>query len=1185
MRKKLMTAFAVLSLAALASGCSFLHTGSSSSPKNSASGSPTSASSSASLSATEHTEHSYVWVAETAATCDKTGLKGYFYCSECSKTFDANKQPVSWSELTIPKSGHSYTCTDNGDGTHTKKCANCNDEKTLPHAYTREVTEEKYLKSPATCTEVAVYYKSCECGACSTEETFTYGEALGHDFDEKSGVCKNGCGINIKTIADAIAQLPQTAEGITLPDVKKIQTMYAVYADLDEATQAKIQGGKQLADLYEAVKNITVLSSANWSSDVTHYSPEPKKDNGDAYTEEEKASEEYKQKVDAMKAEMITFTSSADKKYGEYVEAKHTAGWANLYMNAELTPETYVVFYVYNPSETDWTISYGYQNDGNSDSIFGGEDLRHTVLKAKAWTRVSFRYTMNYSVKDMRFVMGAKAGDGTNITDMKLSAWYIVDEIKTITDLAYDKSLTYTFVEEVEAKCEEDGMKAHYTSGEKFYNEYYEEVTEAELKIPATGHTYGENGECACGESLQPLIDEIAALPDTATLAAIGAIKTAYAKYDKLPEAAKPLVTNGEKLVGLYDTIKDITIYEGGLENGGQNTASMSFTTGTDEKYGAYTEITHTGEWGNFKINCTETPSGKTLVIYVYNPYEQAISFAYGTAENIYKAEKANACTLKAQAWTRVSIEWTYSHNVSALIFLTGTHAGTGENMTGMLISSVYIVDEIKTITDLVYDRSLTYTFVAEVAAKCEEDGMKAHYTSGEKFYNEYHEEVAAEELIIPATGHTYGENGECECGESLQPLIDEIAALPDTATLAAIGAIKTAYAKYDKLPEAAKPLVTNGDKLEGLYDSVKDITVYESGLAHGEQNGEPDYANMSFASGTDDVYGAYTEITHTSNWGNFKVNCTETPIGKIAVWYVYNPNASEMQFSYGTATTVYNHDDSRTCTLAANAWTQVAIEWTYEYNISTLIFVFGEQAGNYTSMTGMKVSATYIVDSAADVQAIIDAKLNAQYETQISSVVTEIASLPTTADFAHIEAIKTAYTHYAALPDSAKSGVTNSAKLIELYNAVKEITVCNTELANGEQNGALQISFTSGTDEIYGAYQEINHIGGGWANFKVNCTETPLNKTVVWYVYNPTNADLVLTYATVSGIFDAATDNQVTLTANAWTQVAIDWTYVYNISAMIFRTGVNAGDGTNITGMKVSATYIADKSVLENLA
>ncbi len=49
------------------------------------------------------------------------------------------------------------------------------------HVYDKEIAEEKYLVSAASCTSGTVYYKSCECGEAGTETVET-GEPLGHSF-------------------------------------------------------------------------------------------------------------------------------------------------------------------------------------------------------------------------------------------------------------------------------------------------------------------------------------------------------------------------------------------------------------------------------------------------------------------------------------------------------------------------------------------------------------------------------------------------------------------------------------------------------------------------------------------------------------------------------------------------------------------------------------------------------------------------------------------------------------------------------------------------------------------------------------------------------------------------------------------------------------------------------------------
>lgn len=70
--------------------------------------------------------------------------------------------------------------SDNHDGTHTRTCE-CGDSQTENCAYNQEVPAPGFKKSDATCTDKAVYYKSCVCGAKGTE-TFEYGTAIGHNY-------------------------------------------------------------------------------------------------------------------------------------------------------------------------------------------------------------------------------------------------------------------------------------------------------------------------------------------------------------------------------------------------------------------------------------------------------------------------------------------------------------------------------------------------------------------------------------------------------------------------------------------------------------------------------------------------------------------------------------------------------------------------------------------------------------------------------------------------------------------------------------------------------------------------------------------------------------------------------------------------------------------------------------------
>ena len=68
-----------------------------------------------------------------------------------------------------------YYCQD----TSIPAAANGNTE--AYHIYDQKAVNDKYLKTPATCINVAVYYMSCVCGEKGTE-TFENGDALGHSW-------------------------------------------------------------------------------------------------------------------------------------------------------------------------------------------------------------------------------------------------------------------------------------------------------------------------------------------------------------------------------------------------------------------------------------------------------------------------------------------------------------------------------------------------------------------------------------------------------------------------------------------------------------------------------------------------------------------------------------------------------------------------------------------------------------------------------------------------------------------------------------------------------------------------------------------------------------------------------------------------------------------------------------------
>lgn len=102
-----------------------------------------------------------------AATCQAPKT-----CKLCSATEGS----------TVGHAGGTATCTAKA------VCDTCKEPygELLAHTYTAETVKDEALKTAATCESAAVYYKSCACGAVSTNaaDTFESGEPASHVYDQ-----------------------------------------------------------------------------------------------------------------------------------------------------------------------------------------------------------------------------------------------------------------------------------------------------------------------------------------------------------------------------------------------------------------------------------------------------------------------------------------------------------------------------------------------------------------------------------------------------------------------------------------------------------------------------------------------------------------------------------------------------------------------------------------------------------------------------------------------------------------------------------------------------------------------------------------------------------------------------------------------------------------------------------------
>ena len=138
---------------------------------------------------------SHMWSGTATCTSGRT-------CTDCG----GSSEPLghdwgAWTQNSDEKT-HTRICMRDTSHTETKNChggtATCTAKavctvcggeygEMAAHSFTAEKAEAQYLKSAATCTEKAVYYKSCAvCGLSSEgtadEATFFSGNALDHDW-------------------------------------------------------------------------------------------------------------------------------------------------------------------------------------------------------------------------------------------------------------------------------------------------------------------------------------------------------------------------------------------------------------------------------------------------------------------------------------------------------------------------------------------------------------------------------------------------------------------------------------------------------------------------------------------------------------------------------------------------------------------------------------------------------------------------------------------------------------------------------------------------------------------------------------------------------------------------------------------------------------------------------------------
>ena len=174
-----------------------------------------------------------------AATCQETGLKKHFECTNCHNMFkDASGSKEltdkEIKKLTIKKKKHSFK------------------EKS-----------GQYLKSAATCTKPAVYYYTCKMCHQKGKKTYKAGKKLGHDF--VSGNIKKATAKKDGKIAAKCSRCGKTNKGTKIPKAGKIVV-------LNKKSVAYVGAGGEKALIKVVVKNSKYPLSAK-EYNVTYSEP------------------------------------------------------------------------------------------------------------------------------------------------------------------------------------------------------------------------------------------------------------------------------------------------------------------------------------------------------------------------------------------------------------------------------------------------------------------------------------------------------------------------------------------------------------------------------------------------------------------------------------------------------------------------------------------------------------------------------------------------------------------------------------------------------------------------------------------------------------------------------------------------------------------------------------------------
>ena len=385
------------------------------------------------------------------------------------------------------------------------------------HIFDKQVVSDAYKASDATCTEPAIYYKSCVCGE-KTTETFTNGTAIGHawgkpvfDWSEDGKSC-------MATFAcENDPAHTVTEEAAIQSEVKTDAVCTEMGVTLYTAT-VKFEG-----QTYTDAKEVTDIAETGhaWGEPVFDWSKDGKTctatficENDPAHTVIEEAAIQSEVKTDAVCTEMgvTLYTATVEFEGQTYTDAKEVTdiaetghAWGKPVFDwSEDGKSCMATFACENDPAHTVTEEAAIQSEVKTDAVCTemGVTLYTATVEFEGQT-----YTDTKEVTDI-----AETGHawGKPVFDWSEDGKSCTAARVCENDPAHVETTEATVTGE-QTKAPDCTEKGENTYTAVFTEEWAETQTKTIADIDATGHTYGDSWEsdetnhwheCICGDRM-----------------------------------------------------------------------------------------------------------------------------------------------------------------------------------------------------------------------------------------------------------------------------------------------------------------------------------------------------------------------------------------------------------------------------------------------------------------------------------------------------------------------------------------------------------------------------------------------------------------------------------------------------------------------------------------------------------